>query len=272
MSDLFTYNDGASVIPADTFRISPSQISKFFDSTSEWYRTMLMDESGFMGNTATHLGNCVHAYAEMYAKWQVDLSAIDTYINSIDDPEVDKQLIRDQYPIMTQTLHDQFLVKHSFKSAISELFVVQEVMPNVVVGGSIDSYDPATATIRDWKTMGSLDKARVPKSFPRAYYFQQLIYAWALRKQGKPVNRVQLVFVTRANVGRFNDKGKPLKDYPSEVHTLTELITEENMAFIESILKLVAESVTLWKTNPEYRHILAQDWRLRQEPPRKLFV
>lgn len=273
MSDLFTYNDGSSVIPPDTFRISPSQISKFFDSTNEWYRTMLLDEAGFQGNTATHLGTCVHAAAETFiTKGTIDTKAINTYISSISDPEVDTQVIADQWPIMADSLTDYLSTTFVPISPQCEQFVVADVTPEVVVGGSIDLYSSNLGgTITDFKTMGSLDKARLPTKFPRAYWLQQMTYAWSLRKLGKPVNYVQLIYITRNNTGRFNDKGKALKDYPTQIHVLKEPVTDESLQIIEGLLKLIAESVTLWKSNPEYRHLLSQDWRLKQDPPRKLF-
>lgn len=273
MSDLFTYNDGSSVIPPDTFRISPSQISKFLDSTNEWYRTMLLDEEGFTGNTATHLGTCVHAAAETFlTKGEISHKQITSYIASITDPEVDKQVIQDQYPIMSEALTDYLSSTFVPNSPVCEQFVVAEVLPEVVVGGSIDLYSSNLGgTITDFKTMGSLDRARLPTKFPRSYWLQQMTYAWSLRKLGKPVNYVQLLYVTRSNTGRFNDKGKALKDYPTQVHSIKEPVTEESLQIIEGLLKLIAESVTLWKSNPEYRHLLAQDYRLKQYPPRKLF-
>ena len=273
MSDLFSYNDGSTVIPEDTFRISPSQISKFFDSTNEWYRTMLLNEEGFQGNTATYLGTVVHAAAETFlTNGSINEEAINNYIMSINNPEVDIITIDEQWPIMAEALTNYLSTEFVPISPECEQFVVAEVMPKVVVGGSIDLYSKNLGgTITDYKTMGSLDKARLPKSFPRAYWFQQLTYAWALRKNGKPVNYVQLVYVTRNNTGRYNDKGKALKDYPTQIHVLKEPVTDESLDIIEGVLKLIAESVTLWKSNPEYRHLLAQDWRLKEEPKPKLF-
>jgi len=272
MSDLFTYNNGSAVIPKDTFRISPSQINKFFDSTNEWYRTMLLDEAGFQGNTATHLGTCVHAAAETFiTKGTIDTTAINTYIASIKDPEVEKQVITEQWPTMANNIVN-YLSTFKPINPTCEQFVVAEVTPKVVVGGSIDLYsDNLGGVITDYKTMGSLDKARLPKKIPRNYWLQQMTYVWALRKLGKPVSYFQLVYVTRSNTGRFNDKGKALKDYPSEIHVLKEPVTEENLAIIEDVLKLISESVTLWKSNPEYHHLLAQDYRLKQNTPRNLF-
>ena len=243
----FDYNTGSDVIPFDTFRISPSQLSKFFDTTNQWFRENLLGEAGFTGSTATHLGNCVHAAAQMYTETgKVDYQLINTYIASINDPEVDKSIISEQYPIMVNALLDQYLTTANPIKPECELFAHTEILPGVVAAGSIDMYSADLGgTITDWKTMGSLDKARLPTKFPRSYWFQQMTYAYILRKQDKPVNYCQLVYITRDNTGRFNAKGKPLTDYPSTVHIIKEPVTDEAMDIIEGVLKVVAESVLL---------------------------
>jgi hypothetical protein len=270
--DYFSYNSGTGIIPKDDFRISPSQLSKFFDSTSQWYREHLLGEEGFTGNTATYLGTCVHAAAEMYTdSGKVDHSAILSYIDSIKDPEVDKQEIRSQYPVMVNTLIAKYLSLYNHPVE-TEIFVHEELLPKVHAAGSIDRYDETRRRIIDYKSIGSLDKARVPTKFPRNYWFQQMTYAWILKKQGKPVDFVDLVYISRSNTGRISEKtGKPMKDYPSEVNILTHQITQDDMDAIEGILQLVSESVDTWNSHPELRHILAQDQRLKAKKPPRLF-
>lgn len=271
MKDYFTYNV-SSTIPDTAFRISPSQLSRFLDSTSQWYREMLLDEApAFTGSTASYLGTCTHACAAMYFdNGFIDHTAISTYINSIKDPEVDKAVIRQQYPIMADVLIRDFLSKT--KGTHSELFVSTEIAPNVYAAGSIDLYDEKRATVYDYKTMGSLDSARVPTTVPRSYYFQQLCYAYILRKNGHKVDYCKLIYVSRDNTGRISEKtGKPLTDYPSTVSVVTHQITDEDMQIIENTLKLIADSVILWNSNPELRYILMQDYRLKLPPPRTLF-
>lgn len=270
------YNDGSKVLPKGSFKISPSQLSKFFDATTEWYRSMLLDEVFFTSSTATELGNCVHYLAELYIKdpSSVNFKEINEYITKIKNPEIEKDTISFQYPIMFNALRNNFLSTYShITTAETEKYVYTEIFPGIYAAGSIDMYNPNEngGTITDWKTMGSLDKARLPASFPRQYWFQQMTYAWILRQQGRPVSQCKLVYITRNNTGRFNDKGKPLKDYPSQTHVLTEPVTDESMQIIEGVLKVVAESVLLWNSNPEYRHILAQDDRLRAPKKPKLF-
>lgn len=268
----FEYNTGSDVISSDAFRISPSQLSRFLDSTSQWYREMLLGEAPvFTGSTASELGTCVHAAAAMYFDTgSVDYAAIETHIRSLTDPEIDKPVILAQYRPMVSALISQFL--SSNKGTHSELFIHTEILPGIVAAGSVDMYDQHRAILYDYKTMGSLDSARVPTSFPRSYWFQQLCYAFILRKNGMPVDYCKLVYVSRDNTGRISEKTqKPLTDYPSTVNVITHQITDEDMLIIENTLKLIAESVLAFKSTPEIQHLLAQDYRLRQKPKPILF-
>lgn len=265
MKDYFSYNGGEGILPKDSFRISPSQLSRFFDQTSQWYSEYLLgNKPEFQGNTATYLGTCIHAAAEMYTNEnKIHYDQIDSYINSIKDYEVDKYTIREQYPIMIETLITEYLAKQNDSSPLTELFVYHEILPGIFPSGSVDRYSKKLGgCITDYKSMGSLDSARVPTSFPRAYYFQQLTYAYLMRKQGYKVSTCELVYISRANTGRYSEKtGKRMKDYPSQVNTLTYDIKDDDMEFIESILLLIAESVQAWNKHPELRHIISQDYR-----------
>ena len=268
----FTYNAGTDEIPVDAFRISPSQLSKFLDSTSQWYHEQVLGEApAFQGSTASELGNCVHAAAEMYFHTKsVDKAAIFAYVDSISNPDVDKSIIRDQLKPMAEVLINQFLSKNVGTHA--EMFVKTQIKPGIWAAGSIDMFDANKGIIYDYKTMGSLDTARVPSSFPRSYWFQQLTYAYILRQMGYTVNAVKLVYVSRSNTGRISEKtGKPLKDYPSECNVIHEAITDENMNIIHGVLQVIADSVTLFKEKPELKHVLAQDYRLYQKPAPQLF-
>lgn len=270
MTNYFAYNSTCS-IPSKAFRISPSQLSKFLDSTSQWYRENLLNEGGFEGSTASELGNVVHAAAHMYFDSKsVDKPALLNYINSISNPDVDKSIIIKQMKPMIECLINSFLSKQ--RPTHAEHSIAHQITPNVWAAGTLDLYDQNKATIYDYKTTGSLDTARIPTSFPRAYWFQQLTYAYILRQQGLPVDYCKLVYITRSNTDRISPTtGKPLKDYPSECHIVTEQITDENMNLIEGVLKLVAESVELWQSNPDLHYILAQDYRLKQPTKPILF-
>ncbi len=270
--DYFTYNDGKGIAPDDSFRISPSQLSRYFDTTSQWYREFLLGEApAFTGSTASELGNVVHAAAAMYHDTKtVDRAALSAYIDTLElKPDIDTSVIRFQCKPMIETLVNNFLV--STPLTHSEEFIYHQLIPGVGVGGSIDAYDENAGIIYDYKTMGSLDKARVPKVFPRNYWFQQLCYAYILRQQGRKADYCKLVYISRDNTGRTNEKGKPLKDYPSELNIVTHMITDEDMDIIHGCLMTIAHSVTLWNTHPELRYALAQDFRLYTPPKLKMF-
>jgi hypothetical protein len=234
----------------------------------------MLDEEGFTGNTASTLGTCVHAAAEYFAVKGSTLpfKEITNYLATITDPDIDKNEILSQYPIMSAVLVDTFVANQNLTKAESEKFVWHQILEGVVVGGSIDLYNPLKAggTITDYKTMGSLDRARVPTKFPRNYYFQQMTYAYMLREQGLPVEYCELVYISRSNVGRVGTTGKPLKDYPSSLNIVQHKVTSEDMDLIGSVLQLMAESIQLWQSNPEFRHIIAQDQRLKERPKREI--
>lgn len=271
--DYFAYNNGEE-ITNNAFRISASQVSKFFDSTSQWYREHLMGEEGFTGNTSSELGNCVHAAADMFINTEdIDHAQIHKYIDTL-GPDVDKAHIKMQYPQMVAALLP-FIKRHV--PAEAEKFVFHELLPGIVAGGSIDALQgrvvkvkdeftyPDLVTIMDWKTTSA---KTAPTKFARNYWFQQMVYAWVLKQKGIDVRWIKLVYINQAEVGRISEKtGKPLKDYPSVVSVVTEEVTEENLELIGSCLQLIAESVQTWKDKPDLRYLLAQDLRLKISKP-----
>jgi len=263
-TNYFEYNAGSD-LPSDAFRISPSQISRFFDNSTAWYREMLLGEEGFTGSTASALGNCIHAAAEMYAKeGKIHYDQIDAYINQLPSDH-DIPFIQSQYPGMVDILLNEYLTSNL--PTESELFLSHEIRPNIYAAGTIDSIR-GTAII-DYKTTSSKSP---PNKISRPYWFQQLVYAYLARKNGYTINSIRLVFITTNEMNRYSEKtGKQLKDYPSIVHVVTHEITDIDMEIIENSLNLIAESVQTWKENPEIRYLLAQDYRLKPKASPKLF-
>jgi hypothetical protein len=267
--DYFEYQDKVEGMPENAFRISASQLSRFFDETSKWYHEMLLGEEGFAGSTASELGNVVHAAAAMYAETKdVDREALSRYILSLaGKQDVETDVIREQYTPMIEALINQYLSRNV--PTHCEEFIWNEVLPGIVVGGSCDAYDATTGTIIDYKTTSSKTP---PKSFYRPYWFQLMTYAWVYKQMGRPVNKLKLVYVTRNETGRISEvTGKPMKDYPSSVYTLEHKVTSEDLDIINGCIQVIAHSVQAWNEQPELRHLLAQDWRLFEKPKPKLF-
>ena len=261
----FTYNDGGKVLPKDAFRISPSGLARFFSHTNNWWRENLLGEDGFKGNTSSYLGTIVHECANAYAQGEeIDQDVVESFISSLEGLEdVETSEITANWKPMVEAVVNGFLSTHPVESA--EEFIYHELLPGIFPSGSYDYYE--NGTVSDFKTNGNLT---APKDIPSYYRYQLLTYAWLLRKQGKPVDRIRIVWITRNNVGRVgkpNAKhplGAPLKDYPATCTTVTEMITDQDMEFIEGILTLVGESVLKYRENPELLYLLAQDIRLRK--------
>ena len=87
-------------------------------------------------------------------------------------------------------------------------------------------------------------------------------------KLGTQINRIRLVYVNRAIDGRYVSEktGKPCgKVHPPEVTVLTETITKEDLDFIESVMKLCAESVAKVKEDPSLTYLIFRDYRLKDD-------
>ena len=113
----------------------------------------------------------------------------------------------------------------------------------------------------DYKTTSNLNP---PEEIPSYYRYQLLAYAYMYNKMGIPINRIRIVWITNNVVGRISEKtGKPMKDYPATVGVCTETITNEDLDFIESIFKLICETVEAYQANPSLAYLLFKDYRLK---------
>lgn len=264
--DYFKYNEGLDLLPAGSFKISPSRLSKFFDETNGWYRECVLNEAAmFSGNTASVLGTCVHGLAAMHTKEGVfDEAAVERHLSTITDPTIDVNYVRTQYPVMAHTLIDTFTSKVRGEA---EPFIFHEIMPGFVVAGSVDLLLPNE--IVDYKTTSAFS---APTSVSRNYWFQQMAYVWIMKQKGVNIKRFSLKYITNHVTGRVSEKtGKPLQDYPCTISTVTHEVTGDDLVTIEGVLRLVAESVKCFQEKPELRHLLAQDGRLKVDAPRKMF-
>lgn len=182
------------------FRISASGVSRFFTSTSSWFRENLLGESGFTGSTASVLGTVVHYNLECFVKGTIpDVHEIDTYINNqatvVDDLRVDYILM--QYPIMTQAAIE-YLQTLDLSTAVPEEFMHKEVLPGVHVGGSCDLYTDGVdgngaGTVYDYKTYSSKTP---PKSMQYAHKLQLLTYAAIKIAQGVPIKYISTINIS----------------------------------------------------------------------------
>ena len=277
------YIPGSSITPPHAFTISPSSLGKFFDEPHTWYREYVLGQREFDSTTSTVLGTIVHFCGEEFIKTKsVDkleifkylyslthttqcpfttLDQAETYFSSFTHPNYDIQHILSQYKPMGNCLIKYLseLPKFKLNQAVSEQMVAAEIIPGYYVSGSCDLQ--IGPDIYDYKTTSSLS---APSSVNYGYRLQLLAYAYALVKSGVQINTASIIWVTTNQVNRLNDKGKPLADYPATCSvSQTITIDEQSLAFIEDILKLVAETVQFVKANPQYAYIAFRDYRLK---------
>ena len=248
------------LIPEGSFRISPSSVSKFADKKWEWYRSQVLGLEVFAGNFYSVLGSCVHRIAESYTKLRkVDKQELYDYIDASECLEQEeKEKIKEQMIPMGQALID-YLRVHGIPEK-SEDTICTEILPGVYVAGTADAL--IGDTIVDYKTTS---KTTPDDYIPMHYKWHLLTYAWVYRKLGIDVTRMRIVWITQNVVGRISEKtGKPMKDYPSQVVPVTELITDDDMEFIEQYLKLIAETYLKAKECPELTYLLYSDYRLKE--------
>ena len=244
------------------FKISPSSFSKFIQTPHIWYREQVLKENEFTHNTSTVIGTIVHYCAEMVSKGEmVDQDAIEDYIDGFDlHDDYDPEVVRHQYPMMAETLVNDYVMEHSMLEA--ETQHITEIINKYYTGGTLDRLEGEKndCMIVDYKSYHSKTK---PKTIPIYYRYQLLTYASILKKNGYCPTRIRLVYVNRYIDGGISEKTqKPLKSYPPEVTVITETITDEDIEFIDSLLELCVDSMEAALKHPELTHIIWHDKRL----------
>ena len=258
-----SYYDGADQLTADHgsadyTRISPSSAANFFSNTRQWYGENLLNEPGFDGSDSTVLGNIVHYFAEQAGKG-LQVSNPDQIVKTfLDSQQIqNRQEIESLWRDMSQTLINGCIIGKS-KPTLVEHFSYQKLLTGIYVAGTCDALIPignGTYSVRDYKTTSTK-----PSGIPYHYRLQAHIYAYLLTKQGYLISQIELQYVTR-----------PTKTLPCRHFSFTEPFTSEDLSKIEGQLLLIADSVQTWKSNPELRYLLCQDYRLKLPPKPIIF-
>lgn len=264
------YNPGNTILPEGYFRISASKFSTFVDKPWQWYREVVLGEEGFTANTSSVIGTICHYCAEMKAQnKEPNIQEIENYIKNYSIsriyPDVDTTTVRDSWKQMAMTLVNEYVLPNKNNLEEVEPFVYKELQPGYFPSGSIDRVEkvgisPQRYRIVDYKTYNSKTK---PTSIPMHYKYQLLIYAYIY---SKPVSEIRLVYINRERDERYisSKTGKSCgKIYPPELVVLTEMVTQDDMNFIESLLNLCIDTHKLAVERPDLTYILYRDPRLK---------
>lgn len=275
----------------DFVKISPSQAASFFTNTTIWYRETLLGEKRVIENQdSLALGTIVHYFAEQASlkiKPDNPEQLVTEYLAEQKPENADE--ILSLWKDMANELIKGCILGQP-KPLATELFMYHKLLPGIYVGGTTDAiipmpqgaqepdyyvkdgkymwkkvnkqeyeqaklegketkvdYSKMAVSIRDYKTA-----ATKPTGISYGYRLQAHIYAFLATKLGYNVEQIELQYVIR-----------PTKTLPCRHFTFTEPFTKENLDTITDQLQLMAESIDFWNKNPEYRYLLAQDYRLR---------
>jgi hypothetical protein len=233
----FTYND--IHIDNCVHKISPSQIDKFYTEPTIWYKEQMLGETVFKGSTSTELGTVIHAIADSVATTGAysDLDVVD-YIDSITDPDVDKDTLHSTYLELARAVINEYLVNN--KPEVTEEQLTMHIKDNVYVGGTCDFRDGTI--VGDYKTVSrkpSLEK--IPLSYKR----QLMSYARMYKEQGLEIDTIRIVYIVR-----------PTKTLPARIFIVDHAVEYDDWVMIDNTLELIADTVLLSNKQPELRYIL----------------
>ena len=267
---LFEYNNGSKELPANSIRVSPSNIERFFSDKTSWYRELLLgEERKFKSSTSTILGTCIHVAAEVVALAKIKGTshnsaalheAVENYIATFDnDEDYNTDEVRTLWHNMAEPLIKEYVLPYNIIAV--ENFIKYEILPNIFIAGTYDAitstvpnddlYNPkGLLTLRDYKSA-----SKKPSSFSYAYKLQAYTYAYILRQQGIKISKVELCYTIR-----------PTKAKPSDYRVLRfeAPFDEQAYDFIEGILKLIADSIQCFQDYEDLRYLLSCDYRLKK--------
>jgi hypothetical protein len=244
---MFVYNEIET--PDDCiYRISPSQIAKFFNYPSVFYKENILGEKEDFLNTAMALGTvCHYVYECVGLNKYVDTEYIEEEINKLSKyPDVDINEIKSLYRPMCEAIVNEYLLKNMPDKV--EYPVYAEVKDGVYVGGRVDVI--SGSMIVDWKHVATKPNTM---SIPFHYKIQLLAYAYAMNRNNYFIDRIRLVYCV-----------KPTKTLPVRVITVTEEIGHKDWELINETLELMADTILLAKKQPELVYLLFKSMKLKE--------
>lgn len=260
------YNTNTDHLPEGfKLKISPSQFSTFVDKPHKWYRETVLGEEGFTYSTSSVLGTVIHYLAECVAnQTEVSKDHIAEYINSFEENEdYSRSEVFSNFESMASVLINEYVLSNMQNYLFAEKTIFAEVAEGFYASGTLDFLQGTKddCIIGDYKSYHSKTK---PKTIPYYYKYQLLVYAYMAIKNGYNPTRIRLVYISRNIDGGISEKtGKPLKSYPPELTVLTEVIDQDDIDFISSLLDLCVEKYIATEKHPELTHLLWHDMRLK---------
>ena len=257
IENLFKHTD--VVLPSDyEVKISPSQISKFFELPKIWYQENILKEkedyqfdctSLLLGTILHKIYECV-TNKETITRKEID-ETLDNYL--IKNPSViaNSVLIKELYPVMSEVTVNEFILNTKNKVIETEISLYTKLDNGIYLAGTIDRVDNYNHII-DYKNVSTKPNLL---SIPFNYKIQLLAYAY-LKYTNTSIqpDRMTLVYTVR-----------PTKTLPARCYIVTEQITDKDWKLIEDTLQLITESIIAVKQNPNLTHLIFKSMDLKKE-------
>ena len=254
-----------AAVPEDCLlKISPSSFASFIATPWRWYQQQILGVGKFEYSTSSVIGTIVHYCAEQVGKdLEVDEEEIEAYIAKHEDnDDYCANDVRKHWYEMAAVLINSYVNSEKDSFLEVEKQVCADLGDGFYASGTLDVLEGVKedCLLNDYKTYSSKTK---PKSIPANYRYQLLVYCWILKQLGYNVTRIRLTYVNRNIDGGISEKtGKPLKSYPPEVTVLTEVVTDDDLVFIGSMLNLCKDTMLAAEKHSELRHVIFHDPRL----------
>lgn len=275
MTELKNLNHEEIFDPAEIiYKISPSNLYKFnSERKAEWFLEQIAKFRNPDTNEYFLLGTIVHRAAEMYIKnRRIDYESLRSIIDIAEQPanpeeRFDKEYLKTQIEPMANTVI-RYMTDYNIPNK-SEVSLKTLIAPDIYVAGTYDALDQNDGNniLIDFKTTSQ--KSEI-KKISEAYRLQLLTYAYILSKNDVHIDVGRIVYISRNEIGRISEKtGKPMKDYPSEYTVIDMPIENKDIAEIEKYLHLIADTIDLYRNNPQLAYILFCDPELKEDPTGK---
>ena len=240
----FEYSSPA--IPEGHIKIKPSGIANFWNYPSSWYKDTFLGEQTFKGNTASELGSVIHELADKAAGNEyITRTEVNEYIDSIDNEDVDKQVIKDNWYEMSELLINQYVLRNI--PDLHEHSMQLDLGDSITMAGTLDGYYNS-GIVNDYKSTGKKPKT---DAISWNHWVQLMAYAKMLVEEGKEVNRLRITWIVR-----------PTATLPARLFVVNHEVTDKDWKEFDDILKIMVDTIKLSQSQPELNHVLFKSMNL----------
>ena len=256
--DIFEYK--GTPVPKG-IRISPSQISKFFDYPKIWYQEEILKQpKEFKGSTSTVLGTTLHYIFEQallnneISKTELN-EAIRKYRKTLPAENINAEEVIGLYPEMAIPVIQEFIdpLRSSNAKFTIEEPLCYKLDDGIYLAGKTDLiYDNVVSDYKNASTKPStVDKGIIPFN----YKIQLLAYAYIKHKTA----------IIDPKFIEINYIVRPTKTIPARYFRVRETILEEDWRLIEDTLQLIVDTIKLIQEQPNLAYIVFKSMGLKEE-------